>query len=311
MSKKTALVTGGAGFVGSHIADYLKNEGWNVVVADNLSTGKESNISDDIDLELIDLTTGDINKLTKLIKPNSIFHTAAQVSVSKSTKLPSFDAEQNIIATIKILEALSMAGKGNESFLFISTGGAIYGNTKTIPANESLIPKPESPYAISKFSSENYIKYFRKNHKIKTSIVRPANIYGPRQDPNGEAGVIAIFINAMLNNKNINIFGDGENIRDYIYITDIVKGCILASELYLPYPINLGTEKGTSVLEIFNTLSKYCKYKLNPVFLDKRPGDIDKIILDINKAKNLLKWSPDIILEDGFKKTIDWFAKNN
>ena len=115
----------------------------------------------------------------------------------------------------------------------------------------------------------------------------------------------------MLNNKNINIFGDGENIRDYIYITDIVKGCILASELYLPYPINLGTEKGTSVLEIFNTLSKYCKYKLNPVFLDKRPGDIDKIILDINKAKNLLKWSPDIILEDGFKKTMDWFVKNN
>ena len=120
--------------------------------------------------------------------------------------------------------------------------------------------------------------------------------------------------NEFLNNNSnaiFNIFGDGKNIRDYIYITDIVKGCILASELSLPYPINLGTEKGTSVLEIFNKLTEYCNYKLNPLFLDKRPGDVDKIILDINNAKNFLKWSPEVILEDGLKKTIDWFVKND
>ena len=197
MSTKTAVVTGGAGFVGSHISDALKNEGWTVIVLDNLSSGKESNLSDKIELEIFDITKDNVETIFRKIKPDKIFHTAAQISVNQSTKNPFYDANQNIIGTIKVLDAIRIIGKGIEPFVFLSTGGAIYGNTDKFPVNENTYPNPESPYAISKFSAENYVRYFRRNYLLNTSIIRPANIYAPRQDPNGEAGVVAIFIKAI------------------------------------------------------------------------------------------------------------------
>ena len=307
MSTKTAVVTGGAGFVGSHISDALKNEGWTVIVLDNLSSGKESNLSDKIELEIFDITKDNVETIFRKIKPDKIFHTAAQISVNQSTKNPFYDANQNIIGTIKVLDAIRIIGKGIEPFVFLSTGGAIYGNTDKFPVNENTYPNPESPYAISKFSAENYVRYFRRNYSLNTSIIRPANIYGPRQDPNGEAGVVAIFIKAMLLEKKVNIFGKGDNIRDYVHVKDIVKGCILASELSYKGPINLGTGKGTTVLELFNYLSKYCNYNLSPNFIKERPGDVKSITLDCSLAEKILNWSPNNDLEEGLKNTIKWF----
>ena len=310
MVAKTALVTGGAGFLGSHICCSLLEDGWRIVVADNMSTGKASNLPNNIDIENIDICSSKISGLIKSCKPNSIFHAAAQISVPTSTRQPVLDAQVNINATIKILDAFRQNGNPSKSFLFLSTGGGIYGQIDELPASENVKPQPLAPYGISKFAAEIYVQYFRKAYGLKTSIVRPSNIYGPRQNPDSEAGVIAIFIKSMLEKQKVNIFGDGDDQRDYIYVSDVVKGCLLAEKHALNQPLNLGTGLSTSVNDLFQTISKLCNYNLQPNYCDRRPGDVTNITLDSSAGKRLLGWDIKINLEEGLRKTVESFKND-
>ena len=310
MGTKTALVTGGAGFLGSHICYSLLEDGWRILVADNMSTGKASNLPNNVDIENIDISSSKISGLIKKFNPNSIFHTAAQISVPTSTRKPVFDAQVNINATIRILETFRQNGNPLKSFLFLSTGGGIYGQVDKLPASENVKAQPLAPYGISKLAAEIYVQYFRKAYGLKTSIVRPSNIYGPRQNPDSEAGVIAIFIKSMLAKQKVNIFGDGDDQRDYIYVSDVVKGCRLAEKYSLNQPLNLGTGLSTSVNDLFQIISKLCNYNLQPNYCDRRPGDVTNITLDSNEAKRLLGWDIKINLEEGLRKTVESFKND-
>jgi len=302
------LVTGGAGFIGSHIVDKLIEKGFEVFIIDNLSTGKRENIN-----EKAKFVCGDINDerlLNNLFKENNfsyIFHLAAQISVSNSVREPVKDAQVNIIGSLKLIK--KSIESGVKKIIFSSTGGAIYGEAETFPTTEEVFPKPVSPYAIAKFSVENYLRFAKREFGLNYTILRYSNVYGPRQDPCGEAGVVAIFSSRMLQNKNTIIFGDGKYIRDYVFVSDVAQANIKAMENGDGRIFNISTAKGTSVIELFQILKELTGYRKAPFYKPEREGDVRKSVLSYEKAKRELKWEPKINIDEGLKSTVEWFKE--
>jgi UDP-glucose 4-epimerase len=308
---RTILVTGGAGFIGSHLVDALIERGHRVVVIDNLSTGKKENINKKAKFYKIDVCSPKIGEIFKKEKPEIVFHLAAQINVRKSVENPLFDAKVNILGSLNVIQNFVQLRTSNikhPTFIFASTGGAIYGDAKKIPTPENYPANPISPYGISKLAVENYLKFYKENFGLKFISLRFSNVYGPRQDPKGEAGVVAIFIEKLLKGERPTIFGDGNQTRDFIFVEDAVSACLKAMEYKGEKEIfNIGTGIETSINKLYEILSKLLKTKIKPKYALEKSGDLKRSCLDISLAKRELKWEPRYNLEKGLEKTINFF----
>lgn len=302
MEKKTILVTGGAGFIASHIVDAYIELGNKVIVVDNLSTGDERNINPKAIFYFIDITNRQaIEGIFKKHKPEIVNHHAAIAEVVKSLRDPIPTLEVNVIGTVNLLAA----GKDNgmQKFIFASTGGAIYGEPKKIPANEKTLAAPLSPYGLSKLQGEEAISCYARNFGFDYLIFRYPNVYGPRQNPNGEAGVVAIFGGLMANGQEPTIFGDGTKARDYVYVEDIVRANIIALINGTNDTINLGWGVKVTDQMVFDAISETIKSNtIKPIYADYRKGEVYQIALDAKKAKTLLGWRSKIKFEQGIRK---------
>ncbi|HEU23963.1 MAG TPA: SDR family NAD(P)-dependent oxidoreductase [Mesoaciditoga lauensis] len=308
MSEKV-LVTGGAGFIGSNIVDELIKMGYSVVVVDDLSSGSMDNISKNVKFYQCDIRDGQsLEKVFENERPEYVIHTAAQISVSKSVREPLYDAQVNIIGIINLLD-LSVKYKIRK-FVFSSSGGVMYGeNPKIYPTPESVCPDPISPYGIAKLASERYLKFYSKEFGLRFTSLRYGNVYGPRQNPDGEAGVIAIFAKKMLKNEPVKINGDGEYIRDYVYVKDVVDANLKSLSAGDGEVLNIGTGTGKSVNDVFRVLRERIGYKLDPIYGPPRSGDLRKSILDNSRAKEILKWEPMYDFERGISETVSYFER--
>ena len=300
------LVTGGAGFIGSHIVDAYIQEGHRVVVLDNLSSGKREQVHPEATFYELDLMDPKINDIFKNENIEVINHHAAQISVIESVKDPAFDAEINIVGSLKLLE-LAAAHKVSK-FIFASTGGALYGEQDYFPADEKHPTLPMSPYGIAKLTVERYLNYYRENFNIQPMILRYSNVYGPRQDPHGEAGVVAIFCNRLMKNENPRINGDGEQTRDFVSVFDVVKANVKALSEKCQGIYNVGTGKETSVNTITASLIKASGKSLSPEHNPPCMGEQRRSCIDYAKFNKDHGWQPTQLLDEGLKDTYDFFA---
>lgn len=306
MSEKV-LVTGGAGFIGSNIVDELIKNGYSTIVVDDLSSGMRDNLNKEAKFYECDIRDrGALEKVFENERPEYVIHAAAQISVSRSVREPLYDAQVNIIGIINMLE-LSVKYQISK-FVFSSSGGVMYGeDPKIYPTPESVCPDPISPYGIAKLASERYLKFYSREFGLKFTSLRYGNVYGPRQNPDGEAGVIAIFTKKMLKNEFVKINGDGEYIRDYVYVRDVVDANLKSLKIGDNEILNIGTGVGKSVNEVFKAIKESTGYKLDPVYGPPRPGDLRKSILDIERARKILKWTPSYNFKMGISETVSYF----
>jgi UDP-glucose 4-epimerase len=309
------LVTGGAGFIGSHVADLFLAKGFAVTVVDDLSTGKRKNVPTQAQLVEISVNSKDFADLVRDEGFDVVAHLAGQIDVRKSVADPVADATINILGTLNLMEGVKRS-KAQTRVVFTSTGGVLYGDFNTPPNFETYPKDPESPYAIAKLSIEYYLAYYGRVHQQDAIAVRFGNVYGPRQDPHGEAGVVAIFCGRILNGRPLTIFGDGLQTRDYVYVGDVARAVWLAATKPLPEKgrldaraFNIGTGKGTSVIEIAKTLQKAAGSNVPVEFAPHRPGEQQESFVDAGKASELLGWVPEVALADGLAKTYAWFTR--
>jgi UDP-glucose 4-epimerase len=302
------LITGGAGFIGSNIADALLAKGHNVIVFDNLSSGKKENVNKKAKFYKANIYyKKKVDEIFKKEKPQIVIHHAAQIDVRKSVDNPFFDAEVNILGSINILNAC--VENKVKKIIFASSGGSVYGECRSSATKEDIKTNPLSPYAIAKNSVENYINFYSIVHGLDYTILRYGNVYGPRQDPHGEAGVVAIFAARMLKNEEVTVFGDGKQMRDYVYVGDVVNANLKSLTKGKNKIINIGTSKAVSVNELIKVMSKVSGYKKKAQYKPKRDGELFKSFLNINKAKAVLSWIPKVDIEQGIKLTIDYFKE--
>ena len=309
IGSKIALVTGAAGFIGSHLVDRLITDGFSVTGIDDLSSGKLSNLPDGFDLRKMDIRDPKVQDVVAEIKPDIVFHLAAQISVSISVRKPQLDADVNVGGALNLLEGVRELDDKITKVVYITSGGTAYGDPEIVPADESTPIRPLSPYGVSKYVIEQYLPVYESLCGLEFSIVRLANIYGPRQDPHGEAGVVAIFTKAMLSGRSLTIFGDGNDKRDYVFVGDVVDAIAKTGNAKSQGPFNVGTGVGTSTNRIFELVGKYCRYTEAAVHGPPRAGDINRISLDSSKAERELGWSPQVDIEDGLKTTVEWFKR--
>ena len=302
-----ALVTGGAGFIGSNLVDALLERGDEVTVLDDVSTGRRENLEEALaagatlrELDVRDAAA--VADLCEQVRPEAVFHLAAQIDVRKSAADPAFDARVNVEGTINVLEGARQAGA--RRVVNTSTGGAIYGEGRVIPAPEDHPVAPEAPYGQSKFAAEGYCELFRRLHGLSTVSLRYGNVYGPRQDPLGEAGVIAIFCGKALEGSRPTIFGDGLQTRDYIYVGDVVEANLLAADSEAVGAINIGRGVQTTVVELAEALAPHAKDGFQPEHAPERPGEVRHIALDATRAREELGWEAKVSLEEGLERTL-------
>lgn len=299
------LVTGGAGFIGSHIVDAYINEGHQVIIFDNLSTGVKKNLNPKAKFFEVDIRSDQASEILLAEKPYILNHHAAQIRVDVSAKNPLLDLDINTIGLLKLLETARKA-KFLKKIIFASTGGAMYGQKKT-PFNESMIPQPLSPYGISKRASELYLYFYQEEYGFAYTALRYANVYGPRQNPYGEAGVISIFCEKLLTGKTPTINGDGLQTRDYIFVTDVVQANMLATEKNVTGEFNIGTGKETNVNDIYALVVKNLNLSVEAKHGPDRQGEQKTSSLDNSKAKRELGWETTVPLEDGIGQTTTFF----
>jgi UDP-glucose 4-epimerase len=311
---KRAIITGGAGFIGSHAAERFLAEGWTVDIVDDLVTGKRENLPAGATFHDLDIGSAETARLVATVKPDVIVHLAAQMDVRKSVVDPVFDARTNILGSLTLLEAVR-AESPRTRFVFSSTGGAIYGDQTTPPNLEGFDKNPDSPYAIAKLSVELYLAYYARIHGLDTVALRFGNVYGPRQDPHGEAGVVAIFCGRILNGEPLTIFGDGTQTRDYVFVGDVVEATFRAATRALPPPraidtrsYNVGTGIGTSVLQVAEVLTAAAGAEAPITFAPARAGEQQASFIDITKAGRELEWRPAVSLGEGLRTSYEWFA---
>lgn len=306
-TKKRILVTGGAGFIGSHIVDAYIKLGHQVLIIDNLSSGKMPNVNSNAEFVLADITNVKLLKtiLTKF-KPQIINHHAAHILVGDSVKNPQFDAQINILGTLNLLE--STPKDSLEHILMASTGGAIYGDKKT-PFTEQMNEQPLSPYGISKKAGELYLHYYYKQYGIPYTILRYANVYGPRQNAHGESGVIAVFSDLISQNQQPIINGDGTHTRDYVFIEDVVRANMLATTRKYCGKINIGTKTEYSTNSIFEKIVSEFKADIQKKYGPERPGEQVTSSLSFDKAERILGWHPTVGINEGIKKTTEWYKR--
>ncbi len=302
------VVTGGAGFIGSNLVDCLLEYGHQVVVVDDLSSGQKKSLPlENVNFYQLDIRSPQIEDLFKKEKPDVVIHLAAQIDVRISVKDPILDADINILGTLNLLQCCIKFGL--KKFIFTSSGGCIYGEGKDLPFTEDHPFQPDAPYGISKLVINNYLEYYREVYDLEYTILALGNVYGPRQDPFGEAGVVAIFAGLLLDGKQPIIYGDGQQLRDYIYVDDVVDSYIRVLDKANGQLFNIGTGLGTSVNTLYQKMAKITNFNGQPKYAPPRLGEIEKTYLDISKAKKLLKWEPKYDLDSGLEKTIDWFKK--
>ncbi len=299
------FVTGGAGFIGSCVADVYIKAGNEVLILDDLSTGRRDNVPDKADFIEGDIRDAVLtDRIIGEFKPDIVNHHAAQIDVRMSVENPAFDAGINIIGSLNLLE--SSLKHDVMRFIFASTGGAIYGEPDKLPADETTPPMPISPYGTSKFAVEKYLEYYRHVHSLDYVALRYANVYGPRQNPQGEAGVLAIFCSRILSEKPCLIFGDGSQTRDYVYVGDVARANIDA--LTAPSgSYNIGTQVETSVNDLVKELESASGIDFEVEYADARLGEVQRISLDVGLAGTVLGWKPEVDLKKGIKSTWDWF----
>jgi UDP-glucose 4-epimerase len=310
----TVIATGGAGFIGSHVTERFLREGWAVHIIDNLASGKRENIAAGATFHELDIRDTASAALIASVKPDVLVHLAAQMDVRKSVDDPMYDASVNVVGGLNLAEAVRKQSPKTR-IVFASTGGALYGDNTTPPNFEDYKKDPESPYAITKLSFEYYLAYYGRVHKLDTVAMRFGNVYGPRQDPHGEAGVVAIFCGRLLEGRPLTIFGDGSQTRDYVYVGDVAEALWFAATKPLP-PVglldargfNVGTGIGTSVVELAQILIKSAGISVPIEFAPKRPGEAQDSFVDISKADRLLGWRPRVTLEQGLANSFKWAA---
>ena len=300
------VVTGGAGFIGSNLVDALLERGDEVTVVDDISTGKRENLEQatGAGARLVEADIRDAAALRDLfeeVRPEAVFHFAAQIDVRRSVSDTPLDAAINVIGTINVLEAAMGVGA---RVVNSSTGGAIYGEGRQIPAPEDHPAEPEAPYGQSKFAAEGYLELYRRLHGLSTVSLRYGNVYGPRQDPLGEAGVIAIFCGKLLDGGTPTIFGDGKQTRDYVYVGDVVSANLAAAGSDAHGAFNIGTGVETSVVDLVEALAEISGKPFEAEHAPERPGEVRHIALDASRAKAELGWSPAVELREGLEKTL-------
>ena len=295
-----AVVTGGAGFIGSNLVDALIARGDSVDVVDNLSHGKRENVHAQAQLHVLDVREP-LEDLFSELRPEVCFHLAAQADVRVSIERPAYDAEVNVIGTVRVLEAARSTGA---RVVFSSTGGAIYGECVE-PADEANERQPLAPYGTAKLAGEEYLLTYQRLHGMKNVILRFGNVFGPRQDPHGEAGVVAIFLGRLRDGETCLIFGDGKQERDYVFVGDVVRAALAAAGVEGGI-FNVGTGRATSVLELYDICRKVAGSDLAAEHAPARTGELQRSVLDSNKAVSELDWRSDTSLEEGLRRTWDW-----
>jgi UDP-glucose 4-epimerase len=300
------LVTGGAGFIGSHVVDVYLDHGLEVVIIDDLSTGRESNLNPAAKFYKLDIRSPEIADVFDMEKPDYVNHHAAQMDVRRSVADPLFDADVNVRGSLNLIE--NARKHQVKRFVYISTGGAVYGEPEYLPCDEEHPVNPICPYGASKHTVEHYLFMYQVNYGLEYTVLRYPNVYGPRQDPYGEAGVVAIFTGQMLANLPVIINGDGEQERDFVFVKDCARANLLAlTEKDSSGIFNLGFSRGTSVNDIFHGLARVIGYQHEPNHGPAKLGETRKIYLDASKANRQLGWFPEITLEEGLKATVEYF----
>jgi len=300
------LVTGGAGFIGSNVVDAYLTAGHEVAVLDNLTTGKKENLNPKALFFDLDVRDARLLEVVAEFAPDIINHHAAQIDVRKSVSDPIYNAEVNEIGTLNLLDAATKCKV--KKIIFSSTGGALYGEvSKKSGADENHPQEPISPYAITKRAVEMYLYAYWKLYGLNFTVLRYGNVYGPRQDPLGEAGVIAIFCGKMLKGEPPTIFGDGNQLRDYVYVGDVAEANLIALEKGDNQIFNIGTGKGVSVNELFGCLKEIMKFEKEAIYAPARAGELFRSVLNAKKIKKELGWKPKVKIKKGLKLTLKWY----
>lgn len=301
------LVTGGAGFIGSHVAEAYAACGHEVMVIDNLSSGKKEHVPSRARFVLCDVTSDTAVEAVRTFRPEIVNHHAAQINVRASVADPLFDAQVNILGSIRLLEASRQSGV--RKFLFASSGGAGYGEQEQFPAEEIHPIRPVSPYGAAKMSVELYLHYYRAQYGLDYTALRYANVYGPRQDPHGEAGVVAIFAERLLRGQTAIVNGDGEQTRDYVYVGDVVRANLAALERGEGLSVNIGTGVETSVNTVFRALRDLAGSRQEEIHGPAMPGEQRRSCLENRMASYELGWYPEVSLEEGLARTLEFFRE--
>jgi len=306
---KKALVTGGAGFIASHVVDALIERGYEVAIVDNLSTGYERNLNSKAKFYKMDIRDENLKDVFDKEKPELVNHHAAQMDVRKSVTDPIYDAQVNVLGSLNLLENCKRVGV--KKIVYASTGGAVYGEPSPdiFPVDEKCDVDPLSQYGITKHVVEHYLSLYYKLYSLRYAVLRYPNVYGPRQDPHGEAGVVAIFTEQMLEGITPKIFGDGSKTRDYVFVGDIVKANMIAIDKGENDVFNLGWGREITDFEIFDAIRIALGLKIKPIYAEKRLGEIDRICLDASKAKKVLGWQPTVCLKEGIAKAVEYYRK--
>ena len=298
------LVTGGAGFIGSHLVDALVERGDEVLVVDDLSTGDQRNLNPRARFHRLDIRESAAADLVGGERPDVISHHAAQMSVSRSVAEPVFDAEVNVLGSLNLARAAVDAGS---RIVFASTGGALYGDAAVLPTAETAPAWPVSPYGISKLAFEHYLYGFRRQYGLNYAALRYANVYGPRQNPHGEAGVVAIFCEGLLGKRPFKIHGEGTDTRDYVYVDDVVRANLLALDSEVCDHFNVGTGRQADTNTIYRLVAERMGRPTEVEHGPPRPGDLRASALDASLLERTLGWKPEVSLEEGIAQTVDWF----
>ena len=298
------LVTGGAGFIGSHLTDAFLDRGDEVTVVDDLSAGCADRLDERAVLHKLSIVQAEpLAELVEEVGPELICHLGAQIDVRASVAGPADDAQVNVVGTVNVLEA---ARRADARVVFCSTGGALYGRDAPIPSLESVLPLPESPYGIAKSCAEQYVGLYNRLHGTRHAVLRLANVYGPRQDPSGEAGVVAIFCSRVLAGEQPTVYGDGKQTRDYVYVGDVVTAFLAAADAGRPGTWNIGTGIETTVLDLAATIGAAAGRAVEPEFAPERPGELPRSALAVGLARQDLGWSAATPLADGVRAVYRW-----
>jgi UDP-glucose 4-epimerase len=308
------LITGGAGFIGSNVHDRFRSAGYDIVIIDNLSSGKRGNLPDDTDLRVVDVGSPETAEIIRNGRFDVIAHLAAQIDVRKSVIDPIADAKINILGILNILEAIrALPEDRRPRLIFASTGGALYGDAACLPTAETAPTNPDAPYGVAKLSAELYMGYYARTWALDTAVLRFGNVYGPRQDPHGDAGVIAIFCGRLAVGKPLTIYGSGEQTRDYVFVSDVAEAFFIAATHALPAAggvdaraFNIGTGVETSVLDVAHILARAAGVIESIQFVNARPGELARSLLSPAKAEKILGWKACTSIEDGLTRTYKW-----
>ncbi|HSM08033.1 MAG TPA: NAD-dependent epimerase/dehydratase family protein [Gemmatimonadota bacterium] len=313
-TSRTVLVTGGAGFIGSHVCEAFRDDGWRVVALDDLSSGRRENVPDGVELVEMDIRSDDLGTLMKDRRVDLVNHHAAQIDVRISVARPRHDASINVDGWLNVLQSAHEAGAAR--VIYVSSGGVVYGEPDQIPTAEGAPKAPISPYGVSKLAGEHYMFFYRRIHGLEGIALRYSNVYGPRQNPHGEAGVVALFSRRLLDGENLRIFGHGEQTRDYVYVGDVAAANLAAATMAAAEPasiddvaFNVATGTETSVVQLADALISISGRQAEREFAPARPGELERSCLDVTKLE-ATGWTPAVDLAGGLRRTYEHIAEN-